>query len=713
MIWTEDEILAGGLGIGGNGSQQSVDMTLAEDIGAEMVEMGLPGAGQGMDDGRGGVLMEEDEILPVVVVETVVVPAQQPASPVVGFGLGQRLQHQQQQQQQQQQGGVRFNPTQQSNSNSGCGSSGGSINSLNRIRSFSKVESLTPRTNSTAAFLAAAAHRNGAEKSRPQPPPPAAGPLTVQRGAGAEVGAGVGGGIAQDGATIASVATEEEKPGDMEIDAPESVSTKTTDSGPGSESVQDVQSTGPRENQDTAQPSSSLLSQPIATSVLEPALELKSAEAPSESMSGAHPAVAIGPGAESLAVTDTESMAQPVAVKAEVAESTTEGPASVADEQGTEPMVVDPPAGGSDMTEPMTESLAMDQPSVPQPPVTATTDAPEKPLTTTTTPSSPSPSTPPPSPSTTKPPKGRRRPPVPVQHHPSWHFAPGSDIAFLSEMKRSDADLKRFRREHEWLEERVRRPKRDRDSDLLLDRALGLTRMVVVPPLLAKGYGVVKDGEEKKEMKEIKDKDGKVVVSKMGSFDTQESKDKDGGEGEKGGKDITTNNSTTKATNTNTNTQSNNRYITPVRLSTDTRLAFSILKTNLSAELEEQIRLETDQRILEQIVERTATKLSTTAQLHSQAEERLRELQTRQPDQERELVKLEKLERACMELRERQRQQAEEEIRQLEETVRLLESQRELKRREDVRRAERQRSEMERVASPAVSSAAAATTAAH
>ncbi|KAF9146805.1 hypothetical protein BGX30_007723 [Mortierella sp. GBA39] len=710
MIWTEDEILVGGLGIGGNGSQQSVDMTLAEDIGAEMVKMGLPGAGQGMDDGRGGVLMEEDEILPVVVVETVAVPAQQPGSPVLGFGLAQRLQHQhqhqhqQQQQQQQQQGGVRFNLAQQSNSNSG---SGGNINSLNRIRSFGKVESLTPRTNSTAAFMAAAALRNGAEKGRPQPSPTAAGLLTVQRGAGARVGAEVGGGgvaqggVAQGGATLAAAAAEEEKLGDMEIDAPEGASTSTTGSGPGLGSVQDVQSTGLRENQDTPQSSSSLLSQPIATSVLAPALELKTTEAPSESISGAHPEVAIGPGAESLAVTDTESMAQPVAAKVEVTELTTAGPTSAAEQPGSEPMVVDPAVAESDRTEHTTESIALDQPSAPQPPVTATTDVPDQSFITTTTPSSPS--TLPPL-STTKPPKSRRRPPVSVQHHPSWHFAPGSDMAFLSEMKGSDADLKRFRREHGWLEERVRRPKRDHDSDLLLDRALGLTRMVVVPPLLAKGYGEVKDGEEKK----MKEKDEKVVVSRRESVETQGSKDKVGGEGEKGGKDTTTtttNNSATKAINTNT--QSNNRYITPVRLSTDSRLAFSTLKTNLYVELEEQTRLETDQRILEQIVERTATKLSTTAQLHSRAEERLRELQTKQPDQERELVKMEKLERACMELRERQRQQAEEEIRQLEETVKLLESQRELTRREDVRRAERQRSEMERIASEASSTEAA------
>ncbi|KAK5828442.1 hypothetical protein F5H01DRAFT_328084 [Linnemannia elongata] len=683
-----------------------------------MVEMGLPGSGQGMDDerggggGGGGTLMEEDEILPVVVVETVVVPAQQPVSPVVGFGLGQRLQQQQQQQQQQhqqqqqQQGGVRFNPAQQSNSNSG-----GSINSLNRIRSFGKVESLTPRASSTAAFLAAAAHRNGTEKSRPQPSPTAARPLADQQGAGAGVGAEVGGsGVAQHGATIAAAAAEEEKLGDMEIDAPEVASATTTGSGAGSGagsgSAQDVQSTGLRDNQDTTQPSSSLLSRPIATSVLAPALELTNTEAPLESISEARPEAAIGPGGKALAVADTESMAQPVAAKAEGTESTIVGLASATEQPGTEPMAIDSAEGESDRTEPTTESIALDQSSASQLPATAATDVPDQPLTTATTASSPSSSTPPP-PSATNPPKSRRRPPVRVQHHPSWHFAPGSDIAFLSEMKGSDADLKRFRREHEWLEERVRRPKRDHDSDLLLDKALGLTRMVVVPPLLAKGYGEIKDGEEKK-----KDKDTKVEVSRRGSVEAQDSNGKGGGEGEKGGKDTTTNHSVTEAINTNINTnintQSNNRYITPVRLSTDSRLAFSILKTNLSAELEEQNRLETDQRILEQIVERTATKLSTTAQLHSQAEERLRELQARQPDQERELVKLEKLERACMELRERQRQQAEEEIRQLEETVRLLKSQQELKRREDVRRAERQRSEMERIASDASSAAAAA-----
>ncbi|KAF9153924.1 hypothetical protein BG015_002293 [Linnemannia schmuckeri] len=694
MIWAEDEILAGGLGIGGNGSQQSVDMTLADDIGvAEMVDMGLPG--QELDDGR-GVLMEEDEILPVVVVETVVAPPQ-PVSPVLGFGLGQRLQQHQQQHHQQQQGGVRFNPAQQNNSTS----SSGNINNLNRIKTFGKVEGLTPRRTSTAGLLSAVAQRNGVEKSRPPPPPPS-GPPTVQREDGARAGAGteVGrGGVSQGGTTIAAAA-EEEKPGDMEIDTPEVALTSTTGTRLELASVQDVQSTSLRENQGSAEQSASSLSQPIVTSVLAPALELKSAEAPSESMLGTRPAVAIGPRTESPAVMGADSTAQPVAVKMEVTESAVAGPASAAAvaQPGAESMVIDPATAESDGTETTTEPIVLDQPpsaSQLAPITPLATDEPKQSIDA-TTPTSPSSSlsTNPIKP--TKPPKNRRRPPIPVQHHPSWHFAPGSDMAFLSEMKGSDADLKRFRREHEWLEERVRRPKRDHTSDQLLDKALGLTRMVVVPPSLSKGYGEIRDGEEMK-------KDMKVVLSRKGPAEGHDNKD--GGEEKKGEKDTTTNSVAT------TNTQNNNKYITPVRLSTDSRLAFSILKTNLSAELEEQARLETDQRILEQIVERAATKLSTIAQLHSQAEERLRELQTKQPDQERELSKMEKLERACIELRDRQRQQAEEEIRQLEETVRLLESQQEQKRKEDLRRAERQRSEMERVvasSSPTASSATAA-----
>ncbi|KAF8942534.1 hypothetical protein BGZ47_006395 [Haplosporangium gracile] len=706
MIWTEDEILAGELGIGGNGSQQSVDMTLADDLGgAEMMDMGLPG--QELDDGR-GVLMEEDEILPVVIVETVVAPPQ-PVSPVLGFGLGQRLQQhqqqhqQQQQQQQQQQGGVRFNPAQQNNSTS----SSGNINNLNRIKTFGKVEGLTPRTTSTAGLLSAAAQRNGLEKSRPSPPPPS-GPSTVQREAGAraEVGTEVGrDDVSQGGTTIAAVTEEDEKQGDMEIDRPEVALFATTGTGLGSASVQDVQSTSLRDNQRSEQQSVSSLSQPIVTSVLAPALDLKSAEALSESMSGTRPAVAIGPGTESPAVMGADSTAQPVAVKVEIPDSAAAGPAlaTVAVYPGAESMVVDPVTAESDGREPTTEPIALDQPpSAPQlAPITPlTTDEPKQSIDATTTPTSPP--SPPSSSSTisTKLPKNRRRPPVPVQHHPSWHFAPGSDMAFLSEMKGSDADLKRFRREHEWLEERVRRPKRDHTSDQLLDRALGLTRMVVVPPSLSKGYGEIMDGEEKT-------KDRKVMLFRKEPAEGHDNKN--GDEEKKSEKDTTTNSIT------NTDTQNNSKYITPVRLSTDSRLAFSLLKTNLSAELEEQARLETDQRILEQIVERAATNLLITAQLHSQAEERLRELQTKQPDQERELSKLEKLERACMELRDRQRQKAEEEIRQLEETVRLLESQQEKKRREDLRRAERQRSEMERVvassSSPTASSATVETAA--
>ncbi|KAG0286794.1 hypothetical protein BGZ96_009162 [Linnemannia gamsii] len=684
MIWTtEDEILASvGMGMGGSnggrgGSQQSVDMTLADDIGGgegedEMVVgLGLPTTVQELDDGSRGVMMDEDEILPVVVVETVVAPPQA-VSPVLGFGMGQRLQHQHQPLQQQS-GGVRFNPQQQNNTNNNNNSGGGgsSINNLNRIRTFGKVENLTThRTTSTAAFMAAAAaQRNGAEKSRPSPPPN----VKQEAGVGARVGAEVMGSVVANGGAITAAAAEVEKPEDMEIDTPETaVLAATTTFGSGSESglVEDVQNSSLREKQETvAQPSLPSWSQPTATSELAPAFELPSAKAPSESVSGVDPAV-----------TGTESAEQLVTVEAEVTKSVAAGPAEQREIDST---VADLAAAESDRIEQI-EPITVDQP-----PSASSQPEPTTPLATHELEQSIDAESPQPSLSTkpTKPPKARR-PPVPVQHHPSWHFAPGSDMAFLSEMKGSDSDLKRFRREHEWLEERVRRAKRDHSSDQLLDKALGLTRMVIVPPSLSKGY---KNGEETKETK--------APSSSKKVSEGQQDKD-----GEAKGENDTTNSTG------NTNAFKNNKYITPVRLSTDSRLAFSILKTNLSAELEEQTRLETDQRILEQIVERTATKVSTTAQLHSQAEERLRDLQTRQPGQERELLKMEKLERACKELRDRQRQQAEEEIRQLEETVRLLECQREQRQREDLKRAERQRSEMECVVASTSASASVVTT---
>ncbi|KAF9955616.1 hypothetical protein BGZ70_010175 [Mortierella alpina] len=67
-----------------------------------------------------------------------------------------------------------------------------------------------------------------------------------------------------------------------------------------------------------------------------------------------------------------------------------------------------------------------------------------------------------------------------IRVYPSWHHVPGADMALLSEMRASTADLGRFRRETRWLEERVSRPRRDLVSEDMFDKALGLTRMRAV-----------------------------------------------------------------------------------------------------------------------------------------------------------------------------------------------------------------------------------------
>ncbi|KAG0364157.1 hypothetical protein BGX24_004752 [Mortierella sp. AD032] len=709
MIWTEDEILAGGGAGGGGGEVDGADegavvgMTLDDDLsGAGAMDLV---ATQEMDDaaaigggvGRAVLMDEDDEILPVVVIETVISPPQ-PVSPIIGFGSNHRLQ-QQLQQQQQQGGGVRFNSPQQN--------SGGGLHNLNRVRSFGKGDHHIPLRTAVGFGAAAAAQRSGLEKGRL---PSTSGSSDSQpRTEGAEVGGGGEGGGESAAATITVIPPaeeDEEKPSDMEVDAPEAMAITDSETGMGVELVKDIQSTSLRELQEPVQPSSP---DTTASSVLAPALEPTSTAATSSTstISDAETAT-IERGTESKAGTATESrLTEPAAADTVRTEQTTESETTTMTDEQTQLSIDDP----NQITVTSTTATGSTPPLSP--------------------PHSPSSSSPPattyPSSSTKPPSKKRQRSarepiPVPVHHHASWHSAPGSDIAFLSEMKASDADLYRFRREHEWLEERVRRPKRDHASDQLLDKALGLTRMVVVPsPSSSKGNhphqqqkqrhpgqksGQAsptredKDNEKDKEDKESKEdnKEGEDETSQQHVVSKQRSSEaldtKDGEENDKKRTSAVADAATSIIPN-------NSKYIAPVRLSTGSRLAFSILKTNLSTELEEQARLETDQHILQQIIHRTATQLSTTAHLHQKAEERVQELQSKQPEQEKELQKLEKLERACLELRDRQRKQAEEEIRQLEETVRLLEQGRMERGKEDLRRAERQRVEMDQVFSAA------------
>ncbi|KAF9911178.1 hypothetical protein EC991_004402 [Linnemannia zychae] len=680
MIWTEDEILAGGAkrtGEGGVGDDEGeggvVDMNMDDDLaGATGIDMVTA---QEMDDGTGvmgrAVLMDEDddEVLPVVVIETVTPTSVQPVSPVTGFGSSQRTPHQQhhQQQQQQQQGGVRFNSPQLNNS-------GG----FNRARSFGKGDHHTPLRMTTTGFGAVAASQRSGDGSGGQP-----------RSGGVEVG-GVGNGAL---VTSVPVAEGQEKPNDMDIDTPEVLATTMsigagagTGTGAGAGLMKGVQPTSFRDLQEPQGSSSTTLSpsqHTIAPSILAPALEPKPVPAASSIASKPESGLAdVQLGAESTTGTVALSIImEPVTVEPEKKEEATESETITTMHEKTPPPPPIDESKHAAVTTPLSGTTPPHSPSSPQP-------------TTTTLPSKP-------------PTKKRQRPceAKPAHHHPSWHFAPGSDIAFLSEMKASDADLRRFRREHEWLEERVQRPKRDLASDQLLDKALGLTRMVVVPsPTNPKRHHYHRSAPQLESKSSTEqDKDKSAEDEKEGRENNKENKDEmslqqaaskkrssviqdkevEGNDKEQAAVTLTT------ATIT-----PHNKYIAPVRLSTDSRLAFSILKTNLSAELEEQTRLEADQQILEKIVQRTATKLSTTAELYQKAESRLRELQSRQPDQEKELQKLERLERACLELRDRQRAQAEEEVRQLEETVRLLVRGREERGREDLRRAERARVEM-------------------
>ncbi|KAF9113344.1 hypothetical protein BGX27_001733 [Mortierella sp. AM989] len=199
------------------------------------------------------------------------------------------------------------------------------------------------------------------------------------------------------------------------------------------------------------------------------------------------------------------------------------------------------------------------------------------------------------------------------QSKPSWHFALGSDLALLSEMAASNADLNRFRRESVWLEERVRRPRRDVDSENVLDKALGLTRSVPHP--------------------------------------NQENRGRNNSNGGSGVTD------------------------SEVRLSSESRVAFSILKTNLLSDLEEQTRLETDYQTLQRALERMQVKIVEKQKLQMEAEQQIQEVVNRQSELELELQRVREQEAECLRQRELQRKQAEEEIRHLEATLLRLQQQ--------------------------------------
>ncbi|KAF9438503.1 hypothetical protein BGZ76_007486 [Entomortierella beljakovae] len=204
------------------------------------------------------------------------------------------------------------------------------------------------------------------------------------------------------------------------------------------------------------------------------------------------------------------------------------------------------------------------------------------------------------------------------QHaHSSWHSVPGSDMAILSEMAASTADLNRFRRESVWLEDRLRRPRADAESEEVLDKALGLTRNIPYP--------------------------------------NQEN----GAQNSGGGDGNNSRDSTNSA----------------VRLSSESRVAFSMLKTNLMSDLEEQTRLETDYQTLQRALERMQVKIVEKQQLQKEAEQQIKEVASRQSELEAELQKLREKEEECIRQRELQRKQAADEIQKLHATLLSLQQQ--------------------------------------
>lgn len=216
-------------------------------------------------------------------------------------------------------------------------------------------------------------------------------------------------------------------------------------------------------------------------------------------------------------------------------------------------------------------------------------------------------------------------------HHPyarppptSWHSAPGADLALLSEMKASKADLTRFRRESQWLEERVTRPKyQDKATQRILNKALDLTRTANRQQLLPRPPPSIST-------------------------------------------------STPFANYTQPPRLPQQGPNVTVQLSSDSRVALSSLKANLFNESEEQARLESDQRTLEHSMERIQAKIVEKENARVETQSRTQILLERQSELESELRRIQKMENACQELQEQQRTRFAEEVTRLEATVRLL-----------------------------------------
>ncbi|KAF9936534.1 hypothetical protein BGZ67_002257 [Mortierella alpina] len=231
-----------------------------------------------------------------------------------------------------------------------------------------------------------------------------------------------------------------------------------------------------------------------------------------------------------------------------------------------------------------------------------------------------------------------------VRVYPSWHHVPGADMALLSEMRASTADLGRFRRETRWLEERVSRPRRDAVSEDVFDKALGLTRTI---PLLRQRRDHHHESQHPTKQQD-RDQDHNQ------NQDRPYPRSHEHAERERP-------------------PRTRSSFVgAAVRVSTDSRLAYSTFMAQLMEEMEEQLRLESEQTALQRAVERTETKIKLKQRLGEQAEQKMREVLEKQAELDMELERVRKMEQEYLERREQQRRRAEDEIRQLEETLRTL-----------------------------------------
>ncbi|KAG0344725.1 hypothetical protein BG004_004221 [Podila humilis] len=249
-----------------------------------------------------------------------------------------------------------------------------------------------------------------------------------------------------------------------------------------------------------------------------------------------------------------------------------------------------------------------------------------------------------------------------------WYDVPGADLALLSEMKASSADLKRFRRENEWLEERVSRPRLDPAEDRLLNRALGLTVEAPMPQF--KGPNTLQKQQS------IAKKTTTMATGTAATAAVTEAEERSNLDSP----------SLDSSSTTTVEQQPHRQHLPPdqpgsprlintygtVRLSTDSRIAFSQLKTNLIAETEEQTRLLCDQEILRTAVDATRALIQQKSEAMAQAESRILEFQKRQPEVEAELQKVIRIEKAYETMMNLKQSQMDQEVEQLQNVLSLL-----------------------------------------